>query len=179
MARPTKSLIVHIQQIGRVLRTADGKDNAILLDHGGNIARLGFPTDELPTVLCNGEKEKKEAKKSEPALPKPCPKCEFMKKPGVHECPKCGHAPEKVTNIAFKDCKLEKLEKVSMSDKNQWYGMLLHYARSKGHKDGWASHKYKEKFGVWPVRKTGIHPIQPSMEVMDYITHLHIKHRAT
>ncbi len=177
MARPTKSLIVHIQQCGRVLRVAPGKDNAILLDHGGNVARLGFPTDELPTVLCNGERNNSEAKPAE-SLPKPCPKCEFIKKPGIHTCPQCGFAPEKATHVVFKDCELKKIEKVSMDDKSTWYAMLLHYARSKGHKDGWAAHKYREKFGVWPARKTGIHPTPPNSEVTGWITHLYIKHAA-
>ncbi len=31
-----------------------------------------------------------------------------------------------------------------------FYSQILYYGRAKGFKEGWASHKYKEKFGVYP-----------------------------
>ena len=34
--------------------------------------------------------------------------------------------------------------------KQDMYSELLYYARQRGFKDGWAAHKYKEKFGVFP-----------------------------
>jgi len=175
MARPTKSLIVHIQQIGRVLRTAEGKENAIILDHGGNMARLGFPTDELPTLLCNGEKQEAGKAEKKEKLPKPCPKCHFVKEAGVHECPQCGFAPEKDHNVVMREEELVKIERVPQGVKHEWYAMLLHYARERGYKDGWASHKYKEKFDVWPAKKTGLHPKPPSEEVLRWIKYLNIR----
>ena len=36
------------------------------------------------------------------------------------------------------------------AEKSMWYSNLLRYSRQKGWKDGWASHKYRKKFGVWP-----------------------------
>ena len=44
IARPTKSLSLWLQMIGRALRPADGKDFAILLDHTRNWAIHGLPT---------------------------------------------------------------------------------------------------------------------------------------
>jgi DNA repair protein RadD len=38
-ARPTKSRILHVQTIGRGLRTAPGKDKLLILDHAGNSLR--------------------------------------------------------------------------------------------------------------------------------------------
>lgn len=38
LARPTKSLIKYMQMIGRGLRPAEGKKNALVLDHGGLVA---------------------------------------------------------------------------------------------------------------------------------------------
>ena len=35
-AKPTKSPILFVQTIGRGLRTADGKDHLLILDHAGN-----------------------------------------------------------------------------------------------------------------------------------------------
>ena len=39
LARPTKSIQLHIQMLGRGLRPADGKDHCLILDHGSNITR--------------------------------------------------------------------------------------------------------------------------------------------
>lgn len=43
VARPTKSLSLWLQMVGRGLRTAEGKDIALILDHTDNFARLGMP----------------------------------------------------------------------------------------------------------------------------------------
>lgn len=47
-ARPTKSLTLHLQAFGRILRPspATGKQRALIHDHAGNILRHGFPEDE-------------------------------------------------------------------------------------------------------------------------------------
>ena len=43
LARPTQSLALHLQQVGRALRPAPGKEHALILDHAGNLARHGLP----------------------------------------------------------------------------------------------------------------------------------------
>lgn len=45
LARPTMSLSVYLQQIGRGLRVKEGKKYAIIIDHVGNIRRHGLPDD--------------------------------------------------------------------------------------------------------------------------------------
>lgn len=45
LLRPTQSLGLYLQQVGRCLRPALGKERAIILDHVGNCARHGFPDD--------------------------------------------------------------------------------------------------------------------------------------
>jgi len=44
LARPTKSLSMYLQQVGRGLRVAKGKDKVILLDNVGLYNRFGFPS---------------------------------------------------------------------------------------------------------------------------------------
>lgn len=44
LARPTKSLSLFLQQVGRGLRPADGKDKLIILDNVGLYNRFGFPS---------------------------------------------------------------------------------------------------------------------------------------
>lgn len=43
IVRPTKSLGLHLQMLGRVLRVAEGKQYGLILDHAGNCQRLGLP----------------------------------------------------------------------------------------------------------------------------------------
>ncbi len=180
LARPTKSLMLYIQMVGRVLRTHETKDKAIILDHGSNIERLGFPTDPLPEYLCNGDREeaakKKKEKEEKEKLPTPCPACKFLSTEFV--CPACGHVPAKPPGVSAESGDLKKITKADMQEKVKWLGMFMGYARSHGYKDGWASHKYREKFGVWPAKKTGVHAVTPDKEVRNYITHLNIKYRA-
>ncbi len=45
LARPTASYGLHMQQIGRGLRPAEGKKHAIILDHVGNVTRHGMPDE--------------------------------------------------------------------------------------------------------------------------------------
>jgi len=46
LLRPTKSLSLHLQQVGRALRPLPGKTEAIILDHAGNSLRHGLPDHE-------------------------------------------------------------------------------------------------------------------------------------
>ncbi|NBK24934.1 MAG: DEAD/DEAH box helicase, partial [Spirochaetia bacterium] len=49
--RPTASLVIFLQHVGRVLRKSPGKDKAIILDHVGNWSRFGLPDDEREWTL--------------------------------------------------------------------------------------------------------------------------------
>lgn len=44
LARPTKSLSMYLQQVGRGLRTSDGKEKVIILDNVGLFNKFGFPS---------------------------------------------------------------------------------------------------------------------------------------
>lgn len=43
LARPTKSVSLYLQAVGRVMRPAPGKSTALVLDHAGCVAQLGPP----------------------------------------------------------------------------------------------------------------------------------------
>ena len=152
LARPTKSLIRYIQMAGRVLRPAEGKTRALILDHSGTVKNLGFPTDDLPLELDDGKPKKSSGAKKKEKLPKACPKCSFMKT--AHICPSCGFAPEKQNDVHTADGELVKQErgktKATMVQKQQFYSELLGLANMRGYTDGRIAHIYREKFGVWP-----------------------------
>jgi DNA repair protein RadD len=67
LLRPTKSLSLYVQMVGRGTRKYEGKQDCLVLDFGGNIERFG-PVDAV-------EPEKKFAKDKKAAPHKFCPEC--------------------------------------------------------------------------------------------------------
>lgn len=105
MARPLrKSLAEHIQLFGRGLRIAEGKENCLILDHAGNMARFWQDCEEFFDVgageLDDGKKKEK-PKATEKKEPEPvkCPSCRLLHKP-MPFCPSCGHEYPKRPAIA-------------------------------------------------------------------------------
>ncbi|MET3710387.1 superfamily II DNA or RNA helicase [Sphingomonas trueperi] len=88
LLRPTQSLSLHLQQIGRALRPAEGKPHAIILDHAGNAMRHGLPDDEREWTLDDRPKKKRGAKAEVPV--RQCPTCFRVHAPAP-ECPGCGY----------------------------------------------------------------------------------------
>lgn len=185
LARPTKSLMLHIQQIGRGLRIHPGVADCLILDHSGNTQRLGFATDPLPTTLDDGKKQQsKKPERSEP-LPKPCPACKFIKPPKTHACPKCGFAPEKRDDVQVGEGELVLLDGKKRNRTDSWdekirfYGGLKGYARKKGYKPGWAIHAYSERYGVlpWDKRLKSAPTVEPGEDVMNFVKWRAIKQR--
>lgn len=88
LLRPTKSLSLHLQQVGRALRPAPGKTEAIILDHAGNSLLHGLPDDEREWSLDDREKRKRAAPSEVPI--RQCKECFFVFRPRP-ACPQCGH----------------------------------------------------------------------------------------
>lgn len=89
LLRPTKSLSLYLQQVGRVLRPSPGKSEAVILDHVGNVARHGFPDDAREWTL---EGITRRAGSGAADVPvKTCPSCYRVHRPAA-ACPACGHS---------------------------------------------------------------------------------------
>ena len=58
-------------------------------------------------------------------------------------------------------------------DKQQFYSELIYIAAQKHYNRGWASHKYKEKFGVWP-KGLAETPVPPSLTTTNWVKHKQI-----
>lgn len=91
LLRPTKSLSLHLQQVGRALRPSPGKEHAVILDHAGNSLIHGLPDDDREWSLDDREKRKKS--ESANVTIKTCLECFHVHKPAP-KCPACGHVPE-------------------------------------------------------------------------------------
>jgi len=185
----TKSDRKLIQVCGRFLRQ-DGKQKALIFDHGGNFTIKGYPEDidEQYTELCNGDKDKRSEFKAEREerikKPKTCSSCKYLKPAGIHECPKCGFAPRAGQDVEVDETRglkqlTGKAKEYSQEEKRHFFSELLGYAaqartKGKNYGDGWVAHKYKAKFGVWPKGMPST-PTAPGPEVAKFIQHQNIK----
>lgn len=88
VARPTASLNLHLQMIGRIMRSCDGKDGAIVLDHAGNYHRHGLVTERIEYSL---EGRPKKSGVGGPGPQKTCSECGAVVPAGCHKCEECGH----------------------------------------------------------------------------------------
>lgn len=179
LARPTKSEMLYVQIVGRGLRTAEGKDTCLILDHSDTTQRLGFVTDIHHEALDDGTpRGTAKPRERKAALPKECPSCSYLKPAKVAECPACGFKAEVQSDLEAEDGELVEVGKpkaaVDRETKQRWWSMLLHVARSRGHKEGWAAHKYREKFGVWPRNMNNI-AREPDGECLRFVKHSMIR----
>lgn len=74
MARPTMSETLYLQMVGRVMRTTEGKDKALLLDHAGCFFRHNSPIVDRDYSL-DDRYIKREGKKLGTNRIKICPDC--------------------------------------------------------------------------------------------------------
>ncbi|ACI52220.1 type III restriction protein res subunit [Gluconacetobacter diazotrophicus PA1 5] len=86
LLRPTKSLGLHVQQIGRGLRPMPGKSHLIVLDHAGNTFNHGLP-DQPHDWSLDGRKKKD---KGEPVATWRCEHCFAMNSAVMRVCAECG-----------------------------------------------------------------------------------------
>lgn len=179
LARPTKSEMLFVQIVGRALRTAPGKVDALILDHSDTHLRLGFVTDiHYPALLSGKEKTQTRQEAGEP-MPKECSSCGILKPPKVRECPACGFAPMLQSTIEEGEGELVemrpgKAKAPSQAEKQVFYSGLLAIAQQRGRKDGWVAHSYRKRFNVWPVRLSRV-PATPTPEVISWVKAMDIR----
>lgn len=112
LLRPTHSLALYLQQVGRALRPAEGKTSAIILDHVGNVMRHGFPDDDREWTLEGAEKQPGGSREEISVRVSQCEKCFFVYESGPERCPSCGHAaPPRVRKVSEREGELEKLDR--------------------------------------------------------------------
>ena len=87
--RPTESFSLYSQQFGRVLRLAEGKQFAIIIDHVGNVMRHRGPPD-IPRVWTLDRAEKRRSSASEPLTTRVCTVCSLSFERFLDTCPDCG-----------------------------------------------------------------------------------------
>jgi superfamily II DNA or RNA helicase len=150
LLRPTQSLSMHLQQVGRALRPYPGKANAIILDHVGNCLRHGLAEQERDWDLSGREKR---LKKSSLVETKQCSKCFAIFAGTV--CPQCGAQREiAAREIEEVDGELQRLSIEDISKKREerreegkckTLDDFRALAKQRGYKLGWAFFRWQAR----------------------------------
>lgn len=152
LLRPTQSLGLYMQQVGRILRPSPGKDHALILDHAGNCLRHGLPDQDRDWQLLTSANKASAAGESNGPPIRQCPQCY-----NVHitapACPRCGHVyTAQEREIAQVDGDLVQVSREQIEAEKQrakferrreiaqcdTYEALAEYGRKNGYKPGWA-----------------------------------------
>jgi superfamily II DNA or RNA helicase len=158
LLRPTASLGLHLQQIGRVLRFVKGK-TAKILDHVGNVRRHGFATTQHPWSLAGTVKSRKP---KEVAL-RTCERC-FLAHDPAPCCPMCGYeypkkekALTRIENVGGELVRIEETKEeraVAMRDARSMVELIA-FAKARGYKNAgfWARKVYSGRSYVGNMPK--------------------------
>lgn len=152
LLRPTMSLALHLQQIGRCLRPAQDKTYATILDIVENTKRHGFHLEEHEWSLDGKKKEKKETLDV-----KECPDCYAILPVNTKTCPECQHVfdPDSLelktleeagdVIVVELDQKQIRLTRKAEERAARTLEALQELGRQRGYKPGWAFYRHKER----------------------------------
>jgi superfamily II DNA or RNA helicase len=154
LLRPTQSLAMYLQQVGRTLRLAPGKAAAVLLDHVGNSARHGLPDDEREWSLAGRDKKKKSKDPDDVAI-RQCPKCYACSNAYAPKCRECGFvftvAPRKIAEkegeLAEVDPEVARVQFARARSAASDLAALVEVGKLRGmsNPEGWAKHVLKAR----------------------------------
>lgn len=142
IARPTRSLALWMQMCGRFLRPWENT-TPVIIDCGQNVDRHGLPHIDREWSL-SSEPKAKPGKHY-----RICPSCfAYVSK---NPCELCGHVPPVVPREIKEDIAQTLVERKQgdLDPRRVFYMAQVDRARSMGFKPGFATAKFKEKFGDW------------------------------
>ena len=182
LARPTRKMGLFRQMIGRLLRPAPGKFNAIVLDHSGAVFRHGFVEDAVEWTLDPERRSESPAHAARLAAGHhsrlvECTSCGSVRTAG-EPCGHCGFLPQRPPRaIVFGDGDLGLVDRKSGAvrsafdphERMRWLAMLYFIERERGYRRTWARVNYREKFGTWPPYGSPMPPMEPTPEVLSWV----------
>ena len=175
LARPTKSLVLYIQQAMRAMRYQPNKE-AIILDHVGNVHEFGLPDMDREWTI--KDRPKKKSSKQSVSLAKQCPICASWIAPATKTCPYCEHEFENTREVEFEDGDLEEIDQETfVADyemirfKKEWGSKERHeletvedyflFAKAREYKDSWLKFQIPEfKQLNWPQFYIQLKPLK-------------------
>jgi DNA repair protein RadD len=162
LLRPTASLALHLQMIGRALRPSPNKDRAIILDFAGNGARHGFP-DEPRDWSLDATPRRLRFRENDGPRARICPTCRILNAPKALICEACGadirtQREHEEAVIRLREAERERVEEqvrqMTKFERIRWAGADPHrlrlVARINGYREGWAYYRLQELQGRRP-----------------------------
>lgn len=120
LSRPTKSLALHLQQVGRALRVIEGRTKtAVICDHAGNWFTHGLPDSEREWSL-EGRAARARGCNDDAAPVRQCLTCYRVSPSTVRVCPGCGtEFPVQERRLQTVDGTLTKIERDEIRKREQ------------------------------------------------------------
>jgi DNA repair protein RadD len=148
LLRPTKSLALYLQTVGRALRPEPGKERPLIPDHAGNVGRHGL-YDFTHTWSPEGNPHR-----SGEVVVRQCPECGALLPLGCRECPECGAVFERQSRILEESAgELGEVTPVSLEPRATPYRELLAWAGDDAERLRFAARARDYKRGrIWHVR---------------------------
>ncbi len=155
LLRPTASVTLFLQMVGRTLRPAPGKARAVILDFAGNVARHGLPDDARAWSL--DAKRRRQRERAEGSGLRRCAACAALNRPSAQSCVECGGdlktpRERREVEVALQEAKRRELEdalaRMSKFERLAWAGAdedrLRLVARVSGYRPGWIYFRRRE-----------------------------------
>jgi superfamily II DNA or RNA helicase len=180
LARPTKQMGMYRQMIGRVLRPAPGKKDAIILDHAGAVFRHGFVEDRVEWTLDPDKGAENVTQRQHEATGKDrfieCSQCSALRE-GGKACPCCGFLPpKKPVEYQVAEGELREVTSRSTVKPVSEQELITFYLELRGVREerGWSakfpSASFREKHGRWPDRAWDQYPsLDPSPATRSWV----------
>lgn len=158
LLRPTQSLVLYLQQVGRTLRKYPGKGRAVILDHVGNWERHGLPCWDREWSLEGSNKRRQASAQRESIAPViQCEKCYSVFGATKRECPECGHIREvksarevriiegELVEVNKENARRQKQARRREQGAAQSLEELQAIAAARGYKPGWANYVWQSR----------------------------------
>jgi superfamily II DNA or RNA helicase len=166
LARPTRSVVLYLQAIGRGMRPSPGKEHVILIDHGRVVENLGLPTYDRDwslrgeNVNVQARNELAESRRTVDEKPRHCKECAcvWSVSEDGSNCPNCGWTPTpRAKPVQVAQAELAEIPAVAQADDGMerffqeachWYAQRWPDRWREKENSGrwWAWMKTREKF---------------------------------
>ncbi len=160
LARPTKSLTIYLQAVGRVMRPHESKTDCIILDHAGLTYAHGFV--DMPRIWTLDGKPKKKKDDAPVISVHVCESCfcAYSKAEHPNACPECGFVTQRpdppkvraegelielnaetmaIYNAKRKQAAIEEFKAARTLEQ------LIELGKQRGYKQGWAHKVHAER----------------------------------
>lgn len=155
LLRPTHSTGLYLQQVGRALRPAPGKQHAIILDHVGNVLKHGMPDDDREWTLEGKKRKPKRGDQEQNINVQQCQNCFAVHHPSP-ACPICGfvkpvkdEVPQQIDGelVMITDQQRAAIKKQRSKEiaQAQTLDDLKAVAKKYGYHHGWAKHIFNSR----------------------------------